>query len=103
MLEGNLFRIKPDKLETWKLWCHTLSNELRDEAIETLKEEGMTQEAFVVFELNNDYFTIGLGDGQCLPTTDREINRKHKQMGKECLEKIGKVSCLYNFNLKGTI
>jgi hypothetical protein len=96
MLEGNLFKIKEGKIDIWKEWCNELNTSLRNDAIATLKEEGNVQEVFVVFELNGDFYTIGLAEGQNLPATNKEINIKHKAISKECLEKIGKVSCLYN-------
>lgn len=99
MLEGNLFKIKEGKLEIWKNWCHELNTSLRVEATETIKEEGNVQEVFVLFELNNEWYTIGLGEGENLPASDKEINKKHRATAKECLKKIGRVSCLYNLKV----
>ena len=99
MLEGNLFKIKEGKVDTWKAWCNELNTTLREDALITIKEEGNTQEVFVIFNLNDEWYTIGLGEGENVPATDREINKKHRAISKECLEKIGKVSCLYNLKI----
>lgn len=98
-MKGNLFKIRPGKLEKWKDWCYELENNLREEALITLKEEKCTQELFILFSINEDFYTVGMGEGECLPATLREINIKHKEISKECLEKIDQISTLYHLKL----
>jgi len=96
MLEGNFFKIKEGKLEAWKKWCEELSGPLREEA--TLKEEKVSREAFIHFKIDDHDYVIGLGDGEALPATLKEINLRHKAISRECLEYVGKVSNLYDLS-----
>lgn len=96
MLQGNIFKIREGKLDQWKNWCHKINTELRNEAIETLKEEKVIQEAFVLLNIDGSSYAIGMGEGECLPATSRSINMEHKKQARECLEKIGKIDCLYH-------
>lgn len=99
MIKGNIFRIKTNKKDTWVEWCSLLAGEYRKEATDTLHEEALIRELFIIFEKDFDYFTIGLGEseGEILPANmTKEINRRHKDKKKECLEYIGPVSVLYD-------
>ncbi len=99
MLEGNIFKIKKDKVEVWKAWCHELNTVLREQARETIHEEGNIHETFLIFELGGEMYTIGLAEGKNLPATEKEINRKHKELSFECLDKVSKAFSLYNIRV----
>ncbi len=91
-----LYKLKKGKLDKWKEWGKLLLTIYKEEAIETLKEEGLTYEAFSVFSINGEYYTIAMIEGEEKPTNmDRELNQKHKAIKKECLEKIGSVEEVY--------
>lgn len=92
----NLYKIKDGKLETWLEWGNLLETTYKEEAVETLKEEGVTTEAFGLFELNGENYTLGISMGENLPANlKKEINIKHKEVKKECLIFIKKVDLVY--------
>ena len=84
-----LFKIKEGKLEVWKAWCNLLMTTHKEEAIETLKEEGLTYESSLIFSIDGKYYTLAMIEGEEKPTNmERELNQKHRAMKKECLEGI---------------
>lgn len=92
----NLFKIKEGKLDKWLEWGKLLMTIHKDEAIETLKEEGLTYESFTVFEIDGNHYTLAMIEGEEKPTNmNRELNIKHREVKKECLEKIGPVDKVY--------
>jgi len=92
----SLLKIKEGKLETWKEWGNLLMTKYKDEAIETLKEEGLIYECFCVFEIDGNHYTLAMIEGEEEPTNmDRELNQKHRATKKKCLEKIGPVEKVY--------
>ncbi|MBI5139228.1 hypothetical protein HZA26_01315 [Candidatus Nomurabacteria bacterium] len=93
----NLFKIKKEKLKTWQKWCELLNTRLKKQAIETLKEEGLTNEGFYFFKLDRENYTMGFSIGKHLPTNmTKKINKKHREKKKECLEYMGPISILYD-------
>jgi len=99
-MKSNVFKIKEGKTQQWKDWCVKLNTIYRTEAIETLKEEKVTQEAFFFFTINNQDYTMSMVDGEALPsTTTRELNIEHRKNYKECLEKVSTVEVLYHLKL----
>lgn len=86
-LQIALFKIKKDKIQTWKDWCISLQKKFSKEAIETLKEEGLESEFYTVFEIKGDFYTLAGGyrlkNGS---TSDRELNKMHNDKKKECFE-----------------
>lgn len=89
-----LFRIKADKLQKFLDWGEVLQNS--KEAIETLKEENIKFEGFYYFHLNNEYYTIGVSDNpNPKPAKKRDINQKHTEILKDCLEPITQVMPVY--------
>lgn len=100
MSQAVLFKIKEGRKEEWLSWCKELSTTLRDEAIETLKEEGVVQELTIAFSINGDDYVLGYMDGEILPANmDQEINQKHKEMKEECLERVRDADVLSNFKV----
>lgn len=97
MQKAVLFKIKKEFLGEWKSWCHEVSTILKDEAILSLKEEKVIQEITLCFEIKGDFYGIGYMDGDAFPANpEREINIKHKEVKKRCLEFISDVEILYN-------
>ncbi len=91
-----LFKVKEGKLETWKEWCNLLMTKYKNEAVETLKEEGVVYEAFSIFSINEEYYTIAMIEGEAKPTNmERELNQKHRATKKECLERIDSLEIGY--------
>ncbi len=92
----NLFKIKEGKLQKWLEWGKLLMTNYKEEAIETLKEEGLTYEGFAVFEIEGSHYTLAMIEGEEKPTNmERELNKKHRDIKKECLGKIGPIDKVY--------
>ena len=97
----NLFKIKEGKLGTWKSWCNMLATTRKNEALETLKEESLAYEGFFIFSINQEFYTLGITEGEGLPANmDKEINQKHKAIKKECLERMGSIENGYELTTK---
>lgn len=93
---AKIYKIKKDKVDEWRAWCTKLGTELRELALSTIKEEGNTLEGFVLFQIGDDFFTLGFGEGDFLPANiDKEINRLHIEKKKECLDENIAVELLY--------
>lgn len=96
-----LFKIKEGKFEQWKNWCHLLMTQYKDEAIETLKEEGLSHESFAIFSIDGNYYTLAMVEGDAKPTNmERELNQKHRTVKKECLERIDSIEMGYELYSK---
>lgn len=98
-MKSNVFRIKKGKTEQWKDWCYKLATVYKREAIETLKEENVVQEAFFFFTIDGQDYTMSMVDGEALPSTDRELNIEHRKNFRECLEKVSKTEVLYHIKI----
>jgi hypothetical protein len=97
MEKAVLLRVKDGQWETWTQWCTELNTTLRKEAILTLHEEQVLQELTLGFSLNNEHYIIGFMDGDCLPANmKRDINQRHQEMKRQCLERVDDVAVLYN-------
>ena len=76
-----LIEIDSQYVGEWKKWGVKLMGELRAGAIETLKEEGLTQEHMFLIELDGKtylgFFTEGEGEPANL---EKEINQKHRAL-----------------------
>lgn len=97
-----LFKVKPDKLETWQEWAATLKTR-ESEVLETLKEENCTRELGVLFTVGYEHYVYMAMefDGPELPSNqDVELNRQHRAKLKECLEPVAKGEVLYDFRRK---
>ncbi len=100
MTKGVIFKVKSEHLERWRTWCEELMTSLQGEALITLREEQILQEASFLFELSGKYYIFGFVDGECLPgDMTKEINIKHKKIKEECLERISEAEVLYNLKV----
>ncbi|MGH2613417.1 MAG: DUF6176 family protein [Rhabdochlamydiaceae bacterium] len=96
MMKINLFKIEKGKLEKWLEWGHCLMTEHQEEAVETLKEEGLIYEGFCVSEVAGNYYTLAMIEGYERPTNmERELNQKHREVKRDCLDKLGPVEKAY--------
>ncbi|MBP9826949.1 hypothetical protein KBC99_00545 [Candidatus Saccharibacteria bacterium] len=97
MKRAVLFRIKPDKEQVWRDWCSQIYGQYRNEAIESLNEEGLIQEMSLLFKVENATYMIGYMDGEAKPSNkEREINKIHAEKRQECLEYVGEAEVLYS-------
>lgn len=86
-MKGKIFKIKKDKLETWKTWCLELNSIHKKEALETLVEEGLSREYGGIFELHDGHYGYILTDKEGKPSNkDRELNRIHLSKIKESID-----------------
>ena len=89
-----LFRIKPGKKELLLAWGRRLQED--PEALETLREEGISFEGFFFFHFNGEDYAIGISDNpNPLPASNRPINQEHKRVLKECLESVTNLVPIY--------
>lgn len=96
MLKFTLWKIRQGKKEQWLEWCNEL-NERRKEALETLVEENLIREQCVVFDDYVFYYHESYDGGKQPMNLDKEINRKHAKMMKDCLWKPRHGQEGYNF------
>lgn len=96
-LKTRLFEIKEGKLDTWRQWCDLLQTKYLSEAQETLQEEKVTAEFFLVFEIDGKSYTLGGGffEEKILEPTERELNHLHMTKKKECLIPVAEPDLLY--------
>lgn len=100
MFSCKIYKLKKDKVSEWKKWCSKIDNSLQEEALRTLKEEESSLETFLIFEINNEFYTIGFGIGKFLAINqDRKLNTMHMKKKKECFEKIIPVENLYSLDI----
>ena len=101
MKKTYIFKVKPGKLGVWKAWAKELGGTLRMEALGTLKEERVVEEACLYFNIEGVDYVVGFMDGEMLPANmDREINQKHKRMKDECLERVAVGEVLYSLKIE---
>jgi hypothetical protein len=101
-MNGNIFKLKKDKIDEWKNWSQYLLSH-KDIVEKTLTEENVSFEGSFLFTHSDNTFV-------CLYTKTNEngvkkdanlegdINTKHREKMKECFEeKISKIENLYLF------
>lgn len=81
-----LYKVKPNKLSVLKDWANFLTTN-EETAKQLLQEENCSREFFYFFHLNGSDYVIAHMDGGPFTTpSSHEINIKHKEVPKECLE-----------------
>ena len=86
------FKVKEGMLEPWNAWCELLMSNLRESAIATLREENLYMERAVLLEGG---FILGESEGKggvANANMERPINRLHRFMRRQCLERCEEVS-----------
>ncbi len=78
------FKLNPGCETQWRSWCDFLRTQ-KTLVFETMREEKVWHESCW---LTDGYVYYGM-EGECLPATDRDINKEHKKNRKECLELPG--------------
>lgn len=89
MWTGRLFKLKNKKVATWRAWCESLMTAHKEDALASLVEEHVTQEMWVTFQLNGNWYTLGCGhelDKAGAVNPNRAVNKIHKAMKEECFE-----------------
>jgi len=84
-----IYKIKPNKFETWKNWCNELNTTFREEALKTLAYENILFESFIIFNIKDEPYTLGCilekDGGEKTADILNELNQKHQAIKKECL------------------
>jgi hypothetical protein len=95
-----LFRLKEGKAKQWMQWCSQLEHDLKVEAIETLREESISEELCMLVRVDGAPYVLGFVAGDSLPANlSRELNTKHQQMKEECLEYENTPDVLYHLEV----
>ena len=94
-----VYKVKEGKLDKLRDWTNKLSGVYRKEVLESLREEMVEREFIAIFEMNDNYYVFGFMDGECLPATDTDLNRSHKDIMKECLEPVSGAEVLYDLKV----
>ena len=91
-----LHKLKKGKESKWFAWCLLLMTDLKKDALESIKEEKLSFEGAGSFELNGETYVLGIMEGEGFPANmKKEINKKHIEMRKECLDDSIKVEMNY--------
>lgn len=101
-MKGKIFKLKKDKLETWKAWALELATNYNKEATETLKEEGLQREYGGIFNMNDEWYGYIFTDKQGNPSNqDKEINRRHREVIQDVVDKEyrAKIETLYSLEV----
>jgi Family of unknown function (DUF6176) len=81
---SRIYSIEHQHLPKFKAWCHALATDLHSEALETLREEGVTREiAYLISCPEKDESYILMFCDQAAPkpaNMKRSINIKHHEM-----------------------
>ncbi|MGK2849235.1 MAG: DUF6176 family protein, partial [Minisyncoccota bacterium] len=94
-----VFKLKQGKEDQWREWCKQLQTIYRREAIATVLEEQGKFESFVLFNVGNDYYTVGISDTKLAANKEVSLNREHQRQKKECLEHSLNADVLYELDI----
>lgn len=84
----------------WTSWCMELAQH-GSEIEETLREEGLLWEGCVTFQIREAWYVALSANTKGQPaSTEREINKKHREMLRECLGERVQAETLYYFGIK---
>ena len=99
-----IFKLHQDKIEVFRNWAKQVNGELREEAILSLQEENCTREIFQLFKINDIYYAVAHmeGDNIIPANVEREINKKHHEVLRECIEKQISTETLYDLSVKNS-
>lgn len=99
-----LFKLKKGKEGKWLAWCLLLMTDHKEEAIKTLEEENVLFEGGALLELDGKKYVVGMTNGDAKPTNmNRELNKKHKEVVKDCLEYIKDLEINYQLYMHSKI
>jgi hypothetical protein len=87
---SKIFRIRPGREQVFFDWMEEV-NRRREEAISTFEHEGIHREVFATFKSEEGVYVVGFNEALVVPKkSDQavELNRKHVEVMRECLEPI---------------
>ena len=98
-MKTKIYKIKKGKKDKFLAWANKLRTAYRDEVIKSLEEERVEREFVGVFEIEGNDYAIGFVLGEnMLPSTQTELNLKHKEVLKDCMEAPINVEIVYDFS-----
>lgn len=106
MKQGNVFKLKKEKVDSWKEWAQFL-NDHASKVIPTLRQENILYEGSLLFQLDEDWyvclFALKNNNEDSISSADltNELNVRHREKMKECFkERVTEVSVPYFFSSK---
>lgn len=73
----------------------------KEEAIESLRREGVVSETVFIFEWDGKKFLAGFSEGEMKPADlDMEVNQEHRAVLKSIIQKKTSAEILYNLEIK---
>jgi hypothetical protein len=78
-----IYKVIPGKETDLMAWGDRLMSDLHDEALETLKEEGVNYEVMKLFQIGNEWYILAFvnSDYQIKETNmERELNKEHRRI-----------------------
>ena len=99
-----IYKIKKEKQDILKKWGKTIMSDCLIEAIASLEEENCEAENISIFSLGSDLYAVGImvpkTGRKILPfNKNREINKKHFKILKECLGERLPIETVYSIHL----
>ncbi|MBX4209555.1 hypothetical protein KW799_02610 [Candidatus Parcubacteria bacterium] len=85
-MKFRIYKIRKEKLEKLLTWAKELSTTYKSEALAALREEKVSREYVGIFYIENEPYALCFMEGECLPASDSELNRKHKEVMRDCIE-----------------
>lgn len=89
MIDIKIYKIDGSYIETYKKWGKELENTLKEDVQALLKEENCVLEAIKVFEVNSEWYAVGVmvtypyGEEFKKPNGESEINTTHRMHNKK--------------------
>ncbi|GEM_PF-1111698 len=85
-----IFEIKHGKVEKLKRWYQKLDSIRRDEALESIRREGVKRKFATIVQLNEKYYDIGFSEvsngAKVLPADQSmSVNLEHRAIMEDCL------------------
>lgn len=89
-MEGALFKLKRNKVKVWQEWLEALKTTWKDEVALSLKEEGLSCEHWTVFNIGDDFYTMGFGvrEKKGKVNKERMVNMLHQEKKQECFDNL---------------
>jgi hypothetical protein len=82
-----VYKLKPNKRNELLNWGKQLMSIYYQEALKAISEENCSREFGFAFSIgNDDYAVLHMEGGTILPPTDRNLNKRHKEILKDCID-----------------
>jgi hypothetical protein len=101
MLRVSIHQLNNDKVDMLREHGHKLMGDWKDEAIQSLRAEGVMQESCRVFEIQGNWFAVGVmsAQGKILDGPDSDVNREHKRVLSEVVSSKISTEIIYDLQI----